>query len=147
MNIFSKVLDVVKTIISPVENIIDELHVSDEEKGKIKLQLQEAENSLTERMAGLVSEEIESQKEILVREITQGSKLTRSWRPALMIVCMALLFNRFLVVPYLHSFGAVADISTFDFPGEIKVWIGVALTGYTGLRSAEKIFGIFKGKK
>lgn len=118
-------------IIDKVSDAIDALHLSEEEKFALQVQI---ENILTERLKeteSTVRQSLEAQKEIIVAEAKGESWLQRNWRPLTMIW--------FSVLMGMHWFGMTpANLSE---PVVLQMFniIEVGLGGYVIGRSAEKI--------
>lgn len=89
----SGLLGSVGGLLKPVTELVDELHVSDEERGRIRLALLQAQNELTEKTLAVESQLIESQTKINYAEATQGNLLQRSWRPVSMLVFLAVMIG------------------------------------------------------
>ena len=129
-------LSFLSAAITPVTNLIDELHTSDEEKGQLQLQFQKVTNEITGKVIALESQLLESKTSIIVAEANSQSWAARNWRPITMLT--------FLVLVVLDSFGVLAS------PLAPEAWtlLQIGLGGYVTGRSIEKIAPalIAKGK-
>ena len=73
--------------------------------------------------------------DIVMAEARGESWLQRNWRPLTMLTFTFMVFNNYVLYPYLHTYGVVSLQFPTDFWDLLKYGIG----GYIGLRSAEKI--------
>jgi hypothetical protein len=74
----------------------------------------------------------------IVLEESKGNFLQRSWRPALMYIFIAVLFNNVLLVPTLGYYFDLRLIM-LHFPENIPDFVTYAVTGYIGARTLEKL--------
>ena len=120
-------LSFLSAAITPVTNLIDELHTSDEEKGTLQLEFQKVTNEITGKVIALESQLLESKTSIIVAEAKSQSWAARNWRPITMLT--------FLVLVVLDSFGVLAS------PLAPEAWtlLQIGLGGYVTGRSIEKI--------
>ena len=91
--------DFIGSIFKPATDLVDELHVSDEERGQIEIKKSELRNKLAEiearvstKMLDLQSQVIEANAKIAVSEQQHGNLLSKSWRPLVSLGCAATLF-------------------------------------------------------
>ena len=126
-----EILSFIKGIISPLGDILDELHTSDEERIKLNNALQKMENDLTSEVIELQSKLIDAQKTVLTAEIQGEGWLQKSWRPIVMLFLTGCIGAQWLgfTPPGLPE--AVA-LQLLDI-------VQVGLGGYVIGRSAEKI--------
>ena len=124
--IFTKVIDVVSEVIPDKDLQL-----------KIKTELRE---KITEADFSLLEKEITAQAQALAIELA-GSKIQRSWRPHLMYLIMFFLIWLVVIVPILGSFGVEVPVKEAldSVPSLMWILLTMGITGYTGLRSAEKI--------
>lgn len=135
MSIFSFISE----IISPVSNIIDELHVSEEEKLKLRNELANIQAEVTksqyqleERIAELQAKLAESASNVAIAESKSDSIFTKTYRPAI-ITCMFIMIS-------LNSFGILAIPLPDIFISVFGASFGVVALG----RSVEKVQRIKK---
>ena len=92
-------------IFKPASDIIDELHVSDEERGVLNNKLAEIESRVTVKLMELQAKAIEATSKVAVQEQLSGNVLSKSWRPIASLVFVVMLalmavgcipFNQFL---------------------------------------------------
>ncbi|MBT1688903.1 3TM-type holin [Dawidia soli] len=120
-----------KETIEAIGNTIDKIDKSDE---KLSLQLRYKELILEMEGAYLAYEGklLESQSKIVESETKGESWLQRNWRPSLMVMCMFIVFNNYVLVPYFGMPTTVLD-------DHIWLLIEMGVTGYVAGRSLEKI--------
>lgn len=120
-----------KETIDAIGNTIDKIDKSDE---KMSLQLRYKELIMEMEGAYLSYETrlLDSQTKIVESETKGESWLQRNWRPSLMVMCMFIIFNNYLLVPY---FG----LPTATLDDHIWILIEMGVTGYVAGRSLEKI--------
>ena len=112
-----------KDIIGEVGGVIDNLHVSDDEKSKAKL-------SIGDRVLTALSSLAEVQGEVIKTEM-KGNFLQRSWRPILMLTFGALLVMRWV---------GLADYTIpIDLEMELMSIVKIGVGGYVAGRSVEKV--------
>jgi len=80
-------------------------------------------------------EEISLQAKVLLGEI-HGNKLQRSWRPLLMYLILLILFNNYILFPYLSLF--TDKVKVLDFPTLFWYFLIVGIGGYIPSRTYEK---------
>ena len=81
-------------IFRPAADLIDNLHVSDEERGMLRNQFAEIEARVSIQMMELQAASIEATSKLAVAEQKYGSILSRNWRPiaslSLLVLIMAM---------------------------------------------------------
>jgi hypothetical protein len=119
------------------------------DKSDVKLDLQLKYKALLSQIEGaFVDYEgklLENRSQIVQSETKGESWLQRNWRPMLMLMCMFIVFNNYVLVPYFKIPSVVLD-------GHIWDLIQMGVTGYVAGRSLEKISenlggGLFNTKK
>ncbi len=80
---------------------------------------------------------IKEQANVIREEIRSDSWLTRNWRPLTMLIFVFIIFNDYVIVPYLKAFGFKAVY--LDIPKEGWELIKFGLGGYVAGRSIEKV--------
>ena len=128
----SKVLGVgVKETVDSIGNAIDKIDKSDE---KLELQLKYKELLLNMEGACIAYESklLESKTRIIESETKGESWLQRNWRPVLMCICMFIVFNNYVLVPYFKL-----PVTTLD--EHIWTLMDLGVGGYVAGRSLEKI--------
>ena len=80
----------------------------------------------------------------IVKAETAGeSWLQRNWRPILMLTIVSIIFNNYVLAPYLSLF--TDKVAILDLPGGLWALLNVGVGGYVAGRSGEKIAKIVKG--
>lgn len=131
MSIFATIAGLVK----PITNLIDNLHTSDEEKGRIKNELVSMEYKMMSQVLDYEKEMMKAQSKIITAEAMGASWLQRTWRPLTMMTLLVLIIC--------DSFGLLA----FRLSEEAWVLIQLGLGGYIVGRSGEKIANVIKNGK
>ncbi|RUM32670.1 MAG: hypothetical protein DSY42_00490 [Aquifex sp.] len=125
-------LSLVGTLAPIIAEVIKKYIHSKEEAEKIEkeitLELLKRENQLRELQAQIVKAEIQGK-----------SWLQRNWRPLLMLTFILILFNNYVLVPYLSMF--TDKVKILEFPPEFWNLLIVGVGGYIAGRSLEKIKG------
>ena len=133
------ILNWVKELITPVSNLIDDLHTSSEEKLGLRNKLIELEYGFASSVLEFETKKLESEAEVLQAraevikaETTSDSWLTRSWRPIVILSFAALVILRWL---------GLADVDSLSEELELKLMsiIQIAIGGYILGRAGEKI--------
>jgi len=115
MNLFGFISDIFK----PAVNLIDEIHVSDEERGKLR-------NELASIQAQMQAKSVE----LMTAEAKSDHWIVAAWRP----LCALVLFTLIL----LDGFKFV------DAPAQVYSLTELFLGVYSGGRSLEKIVKVIK---
>ncbi len=126
----------INALVNAAGSIIDNLHTSQEEKDAAKLAIGKVQHSLVQDALAFEIEQVKAQSAIIIAEAKSGW-LSRSWRPILMFVFMAIIVNNFIVWPYSTELGITAQ--QLDFPKWMQDLLKMGVGGYIGGRSAEKI--------
>ena len=80
---------------------------------------------------------------IVKAEAAGESWLQRNWRPILMLTIVSIIFNNYVLAPYLSLF--TDKVTILDLPGGLWALLNVGVGGYVAGRSGEKIAKIVKG--
>lgn len=123
MNIFSAI----KGLVSPITDLIDNLHTSTEEKLLLRNELKTLENELALQQLKTYETTLNAQSNIITAEAKGDSWLQRSWRPITMLT--------FLVLVVCDSFGLLS----FRLTESAWTLLQIGLGGYVGGRSIEKV--------
>lgn len=121
------ILNILGSIVSPITNLIDDLHTSDEEKLIIKNKMMQIQANAYTQAIELEKQVMQAKASIITAEANGQSWLQRSWRPITMLTFLALVVA--------DSFGWLAN------PLATEAWtlLQIGLGGYVVGRSAEKI--------
>jgi hypothetical protein len=94
-------------------------------------------SQITSQMLDNDSKELQSAASIIKAEASSQHWLTATWRPALMWICIIVIFNNYILLPFANIiFGVSVELSIPD-PMWNLLTIGVG--GYIAGRSGEKI--------
>lgn len=118
-------------VVKPVTDLIDELHTSDEEKGKLRMAILATQVQMGEKLLDYEKSRLEMQSKVIQAEATSESALTRMWRPVTMLV--------FLGMTVAYWFGLTPPGVTEDRVADVFELIKLGLGGYVVGRSAEKV--------
>ena len=125
------------TVIEKVGGVVDEFHLSKEEKARLQLELKsmllKRENEIDETLRT----EMQAQKDTLVAELTQGDVYTKRARPTVVYAGLAIIIINNIILPTIfHLTGN--NIDPFKIPTEFWVgWSGIVATWSIG-RTMEK---------
>jgi hypothetical protein len=111
-------------IFKPAADLVDELHVSDEERGQIQAKLAEIEAKVSTKMLDLQSHAITAQAEMEKSIQANGNVFTRSVRPVISLLSFLTIMGM--------AFGWI------DMNELIVKVCGGYLGVYAGLRTYEK---------
>ena len=123
-------------LLDPVEGIIDQVITNKEEKGKIKNEFERIRNDLKKEALEVEKQLIKSRGDAVKAEIQGKSWLQRNWRPLLMLTVIVIIFNNYVLVPYLSAY---MPVEILDLPGGLWALLTTGTGGYVLGRSAEKI--------
>ena len=125
--------------VGSVANIIDEFHVSEEEKGKIKIRLKELENQINAKQIDVNLADAKSTATDI------SGILQRSWRPLIGISCAFAIFWEYVAKQFTLFFLALFSIETAPLPSldlDALMPLVLALLGMAGIRTFEKVKGV-----
>jgi len=105
--------------------------MSPEDKGKIEALLVQMEMQ-TQMLKNKVKE---MQSNIIIAEAKAGG-LAANWRPITMLVFVFIIFNNYILFPYIDLFGGTA--MKLDVPTQMWELLKIGLGGYIVGRSAEQ---------
>jgi hypothetical protein len=127
--------------VNTVGKVIDEFHVSEEEKGQIKIRLQELENEINSKQMDINLADAKSTATDI------SGILQRSWRPLIGISCAFAIFWEYVAKQFTLFFLVLFSIETAPLPSldlDALMPLVLALLGMAGLRTYEKQKGISK---
>ena len=119
-NVFS----FIQELISPVTDLIDNLHTSDAERLEAKAKLLQVQTEVANRMLDYEAALVTAQRDTIVAEATSESWLTRTWRPITMLCFVCIVMYGY--------------ITGTEIPQELWTVITIGLGGYVGGRTLEK---------
>jgi hypothetical protein len=123
------------SLVETVGKVIDSVHVSDEERGKIKIRLQELENEINSKQMEINLADAQSTATDI------SGLLQRSWRPLIGFSAAISIFWEFVLKNFIMFFLAVFEVQTQPLPSmdmEQLMPLVMALLGMAGLRTFEK---------
>jgi hypothetical protein len=121
------VLDFLSGAVKPITDLIDNLSTSDEERGKLQIELTRIENEFLGKALEYEAKLLDTQGRVVEAEAKGQSWLQRNWRPITMLT--------FLVLVVCDSFG----ILKFRLNNEAWLLLQIGLGGYVVGRTGEKI--------
>jgi len=127
MAIWSALLGGLGEVLKPLRDVIDELHTSEEERGKLHMSLAAVHLQFGAKVLEYEKSLNEARANIIMAEARGGSWLQRSWRPITMLTFLGLVVG--------NALGYLA------IPLAPKMWslMQIGLGGYVVGRSAEKV--------
>jgi hypothetical protein len=123
------------SLVETVGKVIDSVHVSDEERGKIKIRLQELENEINAKQIEVNIADAQSTATDI------SGILQRSWRPLIGFSAAISIFWEFVLKNFIMFFLAVFEVQTQPLPSmdmEQLMPLVMALLGMAGLLTFEK---------
>ena len=137
MSIFSVLAGPIKGLIGEIGSVIDNVHTSEEERAAAKAKLRALETEATAQILSHAESLFQSQRDVLVAEITGEGWLQKSWRPITMLVFVFIIANNYIIVPYVSAFGAM--VPTLEIPNGMWALLNVGIGGYIASRGIEKV--------
>lgn len=131
-NFIAKILGAgAKDTVDAIGNAIDKIDRSDE-KLELQLRFKQLIVDLESSYLDYENKLLEGRTKIIEAEAKGDSWLQRNWRPLLMVICMFIILNNYVLVPYFGIPTAVLD-------DHIWTLMEMGVTGYVAGRSLEKI--------
>lgn len=126
------------SIFKEIGNVVDEFHLSGEEKQEFKLKmeslLQERDNQLQESLRT----ELSAKERVLVAELQQGNAFTKCARPAVVYFGLIVIAINHVIGPW-AAYLADKAIPAIELPTDFWVaWGGIVATWSIG-RTFEKV--------
>ncbi len=121
------ILSFITSIFAPASKLIDDVHLSKEEKLQLKNELERIQGEVVSNAIELQKSEDNNRAKVMVAEANSEGWLTRSWRPICMLTILALVLADY--------FG----MSHKAVPDELFEVFKVGLVGIGGGRSVEKV--------
>ncbi len=119
----------------PVFSILDKLIPDPNLKAKLKAEI-------TAKVLDARKEFESAQRDVVLAEISQGSMMTRSWRPILMYLVMLFLLIYGLVLPVFDLFTlnpVIFKPRWHEIPDGMWNLLSIGVGGYIGGRTIEKV--------
>jgi len=130
--------------IEPIRKLVDDLHTSEEEKLELTNELASLEFGLSRQLLKYEEQVVKTKGDIIIAE-AKGNMYVSSWRPTLMYVIIAIIFNNYLLGPYLES--VFPDfIVTLELPDKLWGLLTLGVSAYIVGRSGEKAVKVWKAK-
>lgn len=126
-----------KTVLPSVFSTVDRVISGKEEAEKLKQEVQLA-------LMASENEWKKSASDVIKAEASSESWLARNWRPITMLCFTAIIFNNYLLFPYMSLFGFPATM--LDIPEGMWSLLTMGLSGYVVSRGAEKLMKTYKGQ-
>ena len=124
------ILGFIGSLFKPASDLVDNLHVSDEERLTLRNELAKIKAETQAKLIELEKSKIDAHSKIVQAEMNSSNKLASSWRP---LSSLALV-----IIVILGSFGIV-DVSS-DLYDLLEILLGT----YAGSRGLEKIASTIK---
>jgi hypothetical protein len=121
------ILSFIGGLVKPATELIDELHTSDEEKGRLKNQLTRIENTFAGKVLEYEGKIAQMKADVVMAEAKGESWLQRTWRPITMLTFLALVVAHYL------------GLLVFELSPEMWALLKIGVGGYIGSRGAEKV--------
>ena len=86
--------------------------------------------------AGIAERLIEARASAVTAE-ARGSWLQRNWRPMTMMVFVFIIFNNYVLAPYVNAFGG--NLPVLEIPNGMWALLTTGMGGYVLGRSGEKM--------
>jgi hypothetical protein len=129
-------IPIIDTILGLVNTAVDKIFPDKTEalkvKGEIEKTILQNEATITLAVAEIIKTE------------AQGGWLQRNWRPLLMLTCIFIVANNYILYPYIILFGGKATV--LELPEKLWNLMTIGVGGYVVGRSAEKIIEKTNGK-
>ena len=123
----------VKGLFSTVDQLVEDKDLST----KLK-------NDLQKQAMNILSTEVKAASSIIKAEVQSDSYLAKNWRPITMLVFVSIIFNNYILFPYMDMFAGTGVM--LDIPPDMWDLLKIGLGGYVVGRSAEKGAKAWKGK-
>ncbi len=127
----------ISSIINEVGCIVDQFHLSTEEKEKLKLESQSLLMTYKTIMEKVLTDELNARERVLVAELKQEDKYTKRARPTVVYAGLILIGINYCLVPIISKIIG-ADIIPIELPSEFWLgWSGIVTSWSIG-RTFEK---------
>lgn len=119
-------------IFDKVGKIIDNVHLSGEEKLAAQRALLEIQTAAHIRMAELDADWAKTQASVITAEIQSDSWMGRSWRPIMMLTFVYIIGHTYILAP-------LFSLPSVGIPPDMWDLLKIGMGGYIVGRSAEKM--------
>lgn len=137
--------EIIKGAIKPVTDLIDKLHTSAEEKLKLQIELEQAQQVMQKEILDHEAQSEQAAKEVILAEANGKSWMQRNWRPSTMFCFVAILAYNYIVMPIFSGIWP-NSFKVLEFPDQFWTLLIVGIGGYLGARSLEKVAPNLKRK-
>lgn len=121
-------------IFTTVDKAIPDKDLAAKLKGDIQLAVLSTDAQALQEQAGIVTAEAKGE-----------SWLQRNWRPLTMLVFVFIVFNNYILAPYLALVNTAWSLK-LDTPPDLWALIKIGMGGYIVGRSGEKIMQAYAGR-
>lgn len=135
----------IASIFTGAGTILDEVVTTKEEKILAKAKLLEVQNALSSKIVEFNTTLVNAQQSVIVAEAQGSSWLQKNWRPGLMAMFGFIIFNNFVLYPYLRL--VWVDAPVLEVPEHLWALLKLGISGYIVSRGAEKVTKELKKKK
>ncbi len=136
---FWTAIPIIGKVLDGVIGLIDQAVEDKDKANELKAQLTQVFNNadLTK-----FTQQLQSQTDIIVAEAKGKSVLQRNWRPGLMALFGIIIFNNYILNPWLSAMFSVNIM--MEIPSEMWGLLKLGVGGYVVGRSVEKVANIVR---
>ena len=131
LQLLGAVAPLAKTLLGTIDKAVPDKDLAQKIKAEFNNELLNADMSKFKAAADIVNSEAKSQHWV-----------TATWRPMLMYCLIIIVFNNYILMPYIKYFFGVEI--TLDIPHDLWTLLQIGLGGYVVGRSGETIAKNFK---
>lgn len=125
------------SLLSPIfGTLVDRLFPDKVKADEAKLAIQQELNKAAAIQAQAEAQQIQAQSEVIKAEVNSDSWAAKNWRPYMMLVCVAIVANNWILSPLLNAVGL--HIIPTPIPPELWTLVTVGLGGYIGKETISK---------
>ena len=135
-------IPVIGRVVESGLNIVDQMVEDKDQAARIKMEIRK---QIDRQDHEKVMAEIKGQAGIVTAEVKGESWLQRNWRPMLMLCCIIIIANNYILVPYASMF--TDKLAMLELPKGLWALLNIGVAGYIGSRGIEKSIGIYRGKR
>ncbi len=110
--------------------LIERLFPDKEKQDEAKIAMQNALNEANAEMYKAQAIQTQAQSDVVTAEINSTSWAAKNWRPWLMLVCISIVANNWIIIPLLTA--VHLPIIPTPIPPELWTLVTVGLGGYIG---------------
>jgi hypothetical protein len=134
-------IPIIGKVVEKIIGVVDEAVVDKDKAKELKAKIRMAAMAMDHQEIETL---VKAQADIVKAEVQGQSWLQRNWRPLLMMVVIAIIFNNYVLVPYLIMF--TDKIAVLELPTGLWALLTAGVSGYVVGRSGEKIASKLKDK-